>query len=83
MKLKEIVGEELYDRLMEKVEGKHKIAVVSDGNWVPKQKFNRVNKEKNRLGEMVDGTKVEQAADVNGLRITTEINFSVDSLLQS
>lgn len=39
MDLKEMLGEELYSQVMEKA-GDHKIAVVSDGNWIPKEKFN-------------------------------------------
>lgn len=34
-----MLGEELYSQVMEKA-GDHKIAVVSDGNWIPKEKFN-------------------------------------------
>lgn|GEM_PF-2928489 len=82
MKLKEIVGEELYDKLMEKAGGKHKIAVVSDGSWVPKQKFDRVIKERKRMGEMAGRTTVEKAKGSNSLRITTEIEFPLDSRTQ-
>ncbi|MEK3821462.1 phage scaffolding protein [Cytobacillus sp. FSL W8-0315] len=38
MDLKELLGEELYKKVMEKV-GDNKIAIVSDGNWIPKSKF--------------------------------------------
>ncbi|WP_342489167.1 phage scaffolding protein [Cytobacillus sp. FSL W7-1323] len=39
MNLQELLGEELYNQVMEKV-GDNKLAVVSDGNWIPKDKFN-------------------------------------------
>jgi hypothetical protein len=42
MDLKELLGEELYKQVMEKA-GDKKIAIVSDGNWIPKEKFNELN----------------------------------------
>lgn len=45
MDLKELLGEELFKQISEKV-GDHKIAVVSDGNWFPKAKFDEVNNAK-------------------------------------
>jgi Phage minor structural protein GP20 len=38
MDLNELLGEELYKQVMEKA-GDNKIAIVSDGNWIPKSKF--------------------------------------------
>lgn len=38
MDLKELLGEELYNQVAEKA-GDHKIAVVSDGSYIPKAKF--------------------------------------------
>lgn len=49
MDLKELLGEELYNQVMEKAGDKHKIAVVSDGNWFPKSKFDEVNEAKKKL----------------------------------
>lgn len=49
MDLKELLGEELYNQLMAKLGDKHKIAIVSDGNWIPKDKFNEVNEAKKQL----------------------------------
>ncbi|MDV2883829.1 phage scaffolding protein [Alkalihalophilus pseudofirmus] len=48
MDLKELLGEELYKQLMEKV-GDNKVAVVSDGNWFPKSKFDEVNDDNKEL----------------------------------
>lgn len=44
MDLKQLLGEELYTQVMEKA-GDNKLAVVSDGNWFPKEKFNEKNDE--------------------------------------
>ncbi|WP_019123692.1 phage scaffolding protein [Brevibacillus massiliensis] len=48
MDLKELLGEELYKQVTEKA-GDHKLAVVSDGNWFPKSKFDEVNEAKKSL----------------------------------
>lgn len=45
MDLKELLGEELYNQIMAKV-GDKKLAVVNDGNWFPKEKFDEVNTAK-------------------------------------
>jgi hypothetical protein len=47
--LKEMLGEEMYKQVMEKLGDKHKIAIVSDGNWIPKDTFNQVNEAKKQL----------------------------------
>lgn len=54
MTLKELLGEELYAKVIEKAGDKHKIAIVSDGNWLPKDKFDTVNTEKNEYKGQVD-----------------------------
>lgn len=48
MDLKEMLGDELYAQVSEKL-GDHKLAIVSDGTWIPKEKFDAVNSEKNQL----------------------------------
>ncbi|MGG3982721.1 MAG: phage scaffolding protein [Bacillota bacterium] len=48
MSLKELLGEDLYTQVMEKA-GEQKIAVVSDGNWIPKEKFDELNDDKKEL----------------------------------
>lgn len=42
--LKELLGEELYNQVNTKL-GDNKIAIVSDGNWIPKDKFDGVNNQ--------------------------------------
>lgn len=48
MDLKELLGEELYQQVVGKA-GDKKIAVVSDGNWFPKEKFDAVNDDNKEL----------------------------------
>lgn len=54
MNLKELLGEELYNQLMEKLGDKHKVAIISDGNWIPKEKFDNLNEEKKQYKTQVD-----------------------------
>lgn len=49
MDLKELLGEELYNQVIEKAGDKHKIADVSDGTWIPKDKFNEANESRKKL----------------------------------
>lgn len=58
MDLKELLGEKLYQQVIEKA-GDNKIAIVSDGNWFPKAKFDDVNLEKNDYKGQVDNLNIE------------------------
>lgn len=51
--LKEILGEELFNQVNEKL-GDNKIAVVSDGAWIPKSKFDEINEQKNTYKGQID-----------------------------
>jgi len=53
MDLKELLGEQLFDQVSDKL-GEHKIDIVSDGKWIPVEKFNTVNQEKNEYKTQVD-----------------------------
>lgn len=44
MDLKKLLKEELYKQVIAKV-GDNKIDIVSNGNWIPKDKFNALNKQ--------------------------------------
>lgn len=46
--LKELLGEDLYNQVIQKA-GETKIAIVSDGNWFPKDKFDQVNNDNKEL----------------------------------
>lgn len=53
MDLKELLGEELYNQVQEKL-GDKKIDIVNDGRWIPKDKFDTVNTEKKEYKDQVD-----------------------------
>lgn len=63
MDLKELLGEELYNQVVAKLGDKHKIAIVSDGNWIPKDKFNEVNEAKKQAEEALK-ERDKQLADL-------------------
>lgn len=52
--LKEILGDELFSKVKEKL-GDKKVDIVSDGNWIPKAKFDSLNEDlkemKSQIGE--------------------------------
>lgn len=52
MSLQELLGEELYEQLVAKL-GDKKVAIVSDGTWIPKDKFDTVNKERSDLKDLL------------------------------
>lgn len=55
--LKEILGEELYKSVTEKL-GDKKIDIVSDGEWIPKDKFNSINEDNKTLkGQIAERDK--------------------------
>lgn len=56
--LEQILGEELYSQVKEKL-GDKKIDIVSDGNWIPKAKFDDVNTEKNEYKTQIDNLNQE------------------------
>lgn len=58
MDLKEILGEELYNQVQDKL-GDKKIDIVSDGRWIPKHKFDDINEEKKQYKEQVDNLNKE------------------------
>jgi len=61
--LKELLGEDLYNQVMVKLGDKHKIAIVSDGNWIPKDKFNEINEAKKQAEEVLK-ERDKQLADL-------------------
>lgn len=53
MDLQELLGEELYNQVMEKA-GDHKIVDVSEGSYIPKEKFDEKNDEVKEYKRQLD-----------------------------
>lgn len=75
MDLKELLGEELYNQVVEKA-GDNKIAVVSDGNWFPKEKFDTVNEDNKNLKQQIADrdTQLEDLKKVDAEGLQAKIN---------
>lgn len=56
MDLKELLGEELYNQVIQKV-GDNKIDIVSNGNWIPKDKFNITNEQLKTANSTIESLK--------------------------
>lgn len=65
MTLQELLGDELFAQVEERVGDKHKIAIVSDGNWIPKGKFDGVNAERQEYKQQVEELN-KQLGDLKG-----------------
>src|SRR5690625_461536 len=80
MSLKELLGEELYSQVIEKA-GDNKIAIVSDGNWIPKEKFDVKNQEVKDLQEQLNN-RDEQLEELK--KIDAEgLQAKIDELQQA
>lgn len=75
MPLKELLGEELYNQVIEKA-GDSKLAVVSDGNWFPKDKFDAKNQEVKDLQEQIEDRdgQLEKLSEVDPKGLQKEID---------
>ncbi len=77
MDLKELLGEELYKQITEKA-GDKRLDIVSDGNWIPKVKFDSLNEERKQYKDQVDdlnkqlGSLQKQLKDNEGATATIE-----------
>lgn len=51
-KLRELLGDELFEQVEEKL-GDNEVDIVNDGRWIPKDKFDSLNNEKNEYKEQI------------------------------
>jgi chromosome segregation ATPase len=81
MDLKELLGEELYNKVIEKL-GDKKIDIVNDGRWIPKAKFDDVNEEKKQYKEQVDNLNKELGKLQKQLEDNQAANETIEKLKQ-
>ncbi len=77
--LKELMGDDLYKSVAEKLGDKVKIDVVNDGEWIPKDKFSAVNTEKNSYKEQVGTLN----ADLTKLQATLKDNQAASDTVET
>lgn len=83
MDLKELLGEELYDKVKGKL-GDKKL-MIDDGNFIPKSRFDEVNNQKKELKEQVDtlnNTLKTNAKDIEKFKASAEGNAELQKQLQ-
>lgn len=79
--LRELLGAELYEQVMAKL-GDKRLSVVSDGNWIPKQKFDDLNEEKKQYKTQVDELNQQLGALQKQLRDNEGATATIDQLKQ-
>lgn len=82
MTLQELLGDELYNQVTKKAGDKHKIAIVSDGNWFPKNKWDEVNTEKNEYKTQVEGLNTTLGELKAKLKDNEDAAKTIDGLKQ-
>ncbi|WKV08191.1 phage scaffolding protein [Thermoanaerobacterium sp. CMT5567-10] len=80
MDLKELLGEDLYNQLMQKLGDKAKIAIVSDGNWIPKEKFDEANNERKQYKQQVEDLNKKLGELQNVIKDNEEAAKTIDTL---
>ena len=74
MDLKEILGEELYNQVKEKI-GDKKL-LVNDGTYIPKNKFDDLNEDKKKIKQQLDDAnkKIEELSKINAEDLQKEVD---------
>lgn len=80
MDLKELLGEELFNQVSEKI-GEHKLAIVSDGSYIPKTKFDAKIEEVKELKEQL-ADRDAQLEDLKKVDVS-ELQNKITELQQS
>jgi len=79
--LAEILGEELYKQVTEKL-GDARIDIVSDGRWIPKQKFDDINEEKKQYKTQVDELNKKLSELKEKVKDNDDITGQIEALKQ-
>lgn len=71
--LKELLGEELYNQVKEKIGDKE--LFINDGTYIPKKKFDDLNNDKKDLQKQLEevNTKVKELSSIDAEKLKKEI----------
>ena len=71
--MKELLGEELYNQVKEKLGDKE--LIINDGNYIPKHKFDDLNNDKKELKRQLEevNAKVQELSSVDAEKLNKEI----------
>lgn len=67
--LKDLLGEELHNQVTEAI-GDKELAIINDGNWIPRVKFNNLNEENKQYKDQIE----DLDAQLKDLKKETEGN---------
>lgn len=72
--MKELLGEELYNQVKEKIGDKE--LIINDGKYIPKSKFDDLNEDKKKIQAQLDeaNTKIESLSKVSPDDLQKEID---------
>ncbi|MED1122801.1 phage scaffolding protein [Bacillus atrophaeus] len=79
MSLKDLLGEELFSQVSEKL-GDKKIDIVNDGQWFPKERFDAVNNEKKDLKAQLDERDQQLSTLQKQAKGNEELQAAIESL---
>ena len=71
--MKELLGEELYNQVKEKLGDKE--LIINDGNYIPKHKFDDLNNDKKELKRQLEevNAKVQELSNADAEKLNKEI----------
>lgn len=71
--MKELLGEELYNQVKEKIGDKE--LIINDGSYIPKKKFDDLNNDKKDLQKQLENVnaKVQELSSVDAEKLNKEI----------
>ena len=74
--MKELLGEELYNQVKEKLGDKE--LIINDGNYIPKHKFDDLNNDKKELKKQLEevNAKVQELSSVDAEKLMTLCDLS-------
>jgi len=79
MDIKTVLGEELYMQVAEKL-GSHKVAIITDGNYIPKMKFDELNEETKGLRAQLDERNTQLAQLKDSVKDSEELTERLKQL---
>lgn len=79
MSLKELLGEELFQKVEEKLDDNTKL-IINDGSYIPKEKFDEKNEKVNALEEQIKSRDEQIEQLKNDTNATEELQEKIEEL---
>jgi hypothetical protein len=82
-KIKSLIGEELYNKVLEKGLKPEDFDMINDGNWIPKPRFNEVNNKLKATEDKVKSYEKQKLETEQLISKNEELKANYDSLKES